>query len=623
MILLAGAVVLPLGCPTATAAPAIMSFHEVRAGMKGTGRTVFSGTTIEEFGVEVIGTMENILPGKNLIMVRLQGGPLAVTGVLEGMSGSPVYLDGRLAGAVAYAWGFGKEPICGVTPIEEMLEVMERGVDLPPDAKNSGTSGGRLGEPGPVSLLAYPDRMLSFLQRQLARRAWTGGDLPATTGRLDLTSPHGSSGLPLAALRPPLVLRGFHPSVARDWFPTFESMSFRPVMAGAPAAAGAEAAGDRSLAPGSAFGATLISGDMDMSAIGTVTHVDGDKVLGMGHPFLAMGPTAMPMSRAFVHGVFPSLMSSFKIAGPLDVVGAFTQDRFAGMAGRLGQTVQMVPVRVEFRRPDGTNRSYRFDIVPDPLLTPGLLHMSLLSLFAAEEKQVGDITVRLKEGSRIQVSDDLEVKLDNLFSGDQSELYASGTVAYMTYLLLNNEERPSRIEGINLLVDFEDDRKTARIEKIWLERYTARPGETVILHVNVQPYRQEVITLDMPLKIPQEAPEGRTLLQVGDSLTLSRMESVAGTADFIPRSLDHLVWLLNHIRQNQKVYATLIRPDTGAFISGERLPNLPPSISSVILRPRAERDLSSRLTFRALLEADADTPYAIRGYQKALMEIKR
>ncbi len=587
----------------------IMPFDEVQIGMKGVGRTVFKGTQVEEFSVEIIARMNNILPKRNLLLARLDGGPLRDTGILEGMSGSPVYIDGRLVGAVAYSWGFAKEPICGITPIEEMLGVLERDMELPEGTSAALTlSPERRGEPAPVSLLAWPDRMVEFLRSH-----------PALASPL----PRPLSGT-LRPMRPTLAFSGFQPDVARAWFPLFEAMSMRPVIAGMPAAAAAGTkASEAPFIAGSAFGVTLVRGDLDVTAVGTVTYAEGNAVLGFGHPMLGMGATAMPMTSAYVYGNFPSLDSSFKLAGPLEEVGAITQDRFPGVAGMKGEHVKMVPVRVEMRRSDGETSSFRFDIVPDPLLTPGLLHVSLLSLLSSEEKNVGDITLRIRQGSRIQISDDLDVKLDNLFSGEQSVLYTSGTVAYMTYLLLNNEERPAQIQGINLLLDYEDNRRTARIDKIWLERYTARPGETLPLHVSVVPYRSTPLTVDIPLKIPKEAPEGKVLLQVGDSLTLSRMEAVGGTPYFVPRGLDHLVWLLNHIRANQKVYATVIMPDNGALIAGQRLPNLPPSVASVLLQPSAGQIGPARVPFRALLEASAETSSAVRGYQRAILEIRK
>jgi hypothetical protein len=614
----------PTLCATAGAAPApppsptgstsIMPFKEVAAGMKGTGRTVFKGTAVEEFNVEILATMENILPKKNLILARLDGGPLRDTGILEGMSGSPVYINGRLVGAVSYAWGFAKEPICGITPIEEMLSIIDRGVDLPAGTSKTSSMPSRGGEPAPVSLLAWPERMVAFLrgrqEKGLFGRSDARGLLPAS----------------IEAIRPTLVFSGYSPRVAHEWFPVFESMSLHPVMAGSPsgpASAAASPVKEAPLTPGSAFGVTLVRGDLDMTAIGTVTWVDGDNVLGFGHPFLNMGATALPLTRAYVYGYFPSLSSSFKLASPLEEIGAITQDRFPGVAGRRGAAVKMVPIRVEMRHADGTSRSYRFDVVPDPLLTPGLLNLSLLSLLSSEEKEVGDISIRMREGSRIQISENLDVKLDNLYSGEESPLYAAGTVAYMVYLILNNEDRPTQIEGVNLLLDYHDEKRTARVDKIWLERYAAAPGETVPVHVTLQPFRGRSFTVDVPLKIPEETPEGKALLQVGDSLTLSRMEAASGAPFFVPRSLPHLIWLLNNIRANQKVYATLLRPDNGAFISGERLPSLPPSVSTVLLQPRSDSDVSARVRFRAIAEANAETQQVVRGYQKAILEIRR
>src|SRR5262245_58645325 len=247
--------------------PDIMPFKEVTTGMKGVGRTVFKGTTPEEFNVEIIATMENILPKKNLILARLEGGPLRDSGILEGMSGSPVYIDGRLVGAVAYSWGFAKEPICGITPIEEMLSIYDKGLDLPATTGASPSGSGALAPsgtprsapPAPFSMLFQPDRMVEFMnswQRRLIAPA------PAPAG--------------LQPLRPMLAFSGFDPDVARASFAGFEALAMHPVMAGSPALAAAAA--DAPLVPGSAFGVALVRGDLDITAVGTITHVDGDRV---------------------------------------------------------------------------------------------------------------------------------------------------------------------------------------------------------------------------------------------------------------------------------------------------------------------------------------------------------
>ncbi len=611
ILLAAFFLILALGSepPAAPAAsPDILPFKDVTAGMRGTGRTVFSGSTIEEFSVEIIGSMENILPKKNLILARLEGGPLRDTGIMEGMSGSPVYINGKMIGAVAYSWGFAKEPICGITPIEEMIEITQRGLELRNGATMTGSLPGRAGSPAPVSLLHDPQKMSAFLRNEMMRLA-----------------PVAPAGTSLRPLPTTLAMGGFGQALPPEWLDTLRRMSLQPVLSGRPPAQDAqEAEAARApLLPGAAFGATLVRGDLDMTAIGTVTWTSGDQVVGFGHPFLMLGPIAMPMTRAHVFGYFPSLMSSFKLAAPAGEIGAVTQDRFAGVAGLRGAKVKMVPIRVEMKGPGDQTRSWKFDLAPDPLLTPGLLNLSLLNLLSVEEKAAGDVSLRLTEGSRIQVDEGLDIKLDNLFAGSQSTLYAAGTVAFMTYLVMNNEERPSGIDGVNLRFEYEDARRTARIERIWLERYTARPGETVMLHADLQPFREAPFTVDLALKIPAEAPEGKVLLQVGDSLTVSRMESVGGGQTFVPRNLEHLVWLLNNIRSNQKVYASVIKPDDGAFIAGQRLPNLPPSIGALLLPARVDGNGGRRVRFRTLLEADAVTRYAVRGYQKTQMEIAR
>ncbi|MFQ5701953.1 MAG: SpoIVB peptidase S55 domain-containing protein [Acidobacteriota bacterium] len=588
---------------------AIMAFSDVSVGMKGIGKTVFAGASVDDFDVEVIAKMHNILPDKNLIVARLKGGPLAETGILEGMSGSPVFIDGRLVGAISYSWSFAKEPICGITPIEEMLELLDRS---PAPSETTGTiSRGSLrsGPPGDPSLLFRPDRVADFL-RDGQRRL------------LSSASPLAGS---LQPMRPALAFGGYSPAIIRQWFPALATAPFHPVITTGSAGRKDRAGGDEasSLQPGSAFAVSLVRGDLDISAIGTVTYADGSRILGFGHPFLGMGRTTMPMMTARVHSYLPSLASSFKLASPMREVGAITQDRFVGVMGVRGMSVQMIPVRIEIEQATGGSTSYSFEIVPDPLLTPGLLNLSLLNLLSSQEKLVGDLTLRLREGSHIQIAGGLDVKIDNLFSGEYSALYASGTIAYMTYLLMNNDDRAAAIEGINLLIRYEERRRVANIEKIWLDRYSVAPGQTLPLHVDLRPYRGERFTVEVPLKIPAEAQEGKVLLQVGDALTLSRMESGSNPRQFFPRNLEHMVWLLNHIRSNQKIYATLIRPDNGAMIAGQRLPSLPPSISSVLLRPGMEPNNTSRVRVRSVLEENKETAHVIRGYQKTILEIRR
>jgi hypothetical protein len=593
-----------------------IAFVDVMPGMTGHGLTVFSGSRIEPFEVEIIGKLANIAPRRSVIIARLSGGPLAETGVLQGMSGSPVYLeDGRLVGAVAYSWGFSKEPICGITPIGEMLDLLTR--SAPPGSRAAGAgTPERAPRAAPASIerLAYPARVGDFLRDRLSGIA---GASPAA-GLTPLPIPLGIA----------LGGRGAAGRELDSWKGALSSLGFSAVPSGSAAArpapgSGAASSDEAPLEPGDAMGVRLIHGDVEMAAVGTVTWVRGEDFLAMGHNFLMLGPTALPATRAEVFGFLPSLESSFKLATATAPMGTITQDRFGGIAGKLGASPSVVPVKVSIASDRNRSSTFSFEIVDDPLLTPILMHLSFLQIFSTAEKGAGEITLSIRKGSQIRMEGDLIVNLENMYSGEQSELIASATVAYMTYLLMNNPDREARLLGVDLDLEYDDSINTAVIERIWTEREKVSPGETVPLYVSVKPYRGDGFTEVVPLEIPEEAPEGKAILQVGDAITLSRMEFEASGISLQPRDLEQLVFLLNRLRTNNKIYATLIRPDNGLFIAGERLPNLPPSLSTVIADPDGEGTNAARLRFRGILESERATAYALRGYQKAILEIRR
>jgi hypothetical protein len=587
----------------ASAATATISFGEIEAGMRGYGKTVFQGTQVESFDVEILGKISNVAPKRNVILARLSGGPLAKTGVLEGMSGSPIYLDGKLAGAVAYTWGFSKEPICGITPIDEMLEILSR----EPRKDRAAAPGAGRQRPESLARLGDPAALDAFLLHRLQSLAMT----PAPSG--------------LSPIRTPLLFgggprRGAAGSALGAFERTFSSLGLSPVRSGGSGDAGGPAG---TFEPGSSVAVQLVRGDVEVAGIGTVTYVRGESILAFGHPVLMLGPTALPMTNAVVHGLLPSTATSFKLASSTTPAGAVTQDRFPGLAGSTGTAPPVVPVTVNLASDEEIAKRFEYEIAEDPLLTPVLLHLTLLQILATAEKEVGDITLGVERGSRIRLEGGLDVRIENLYSGEQSELIASGTVAYMTYLLMNNPDRPSRVEGIDLDLHYSDSLRLARIERIWCERYTVAPGETLPLYVVIRPFRGETFTEMIPLEIPEEAPEGKAFLQVGDAVTLSRMEYQTARTSFEPKSLEQLIFLLNRIRTNNRIYATLIRPDTGAIVGGHRLPNLPPSLSTVLLSPQVEEAGAVPVRIRGLLEAERNTPYALRGYQKAVLEIER
>ena len=323
--------------------------------MKGTGRTVFRGETVESFDVEIVGLLPRIAPGQDLILGKCTGGPLAQTGILAGMSGSPVTIDGKLVGAIAYSWGFSKEAIAGITPIEEMLSVGARD-GSPRRAASRGRD--RLGERA----------------RQAPR--------PGQPRRLLRRSAHGLGRPPCRRhdVDPALGVRHQRASDSTRITPDLTRAGFLPLQSGA---AGSKAEPASSIQPGSAIGVQLVRGDIDMTATGTVTWVDGDALYAFGHPLYGLGDVDLPLTAARVETLLPSLEHSAKIAVPLKEAGAFRQDRASGLFGRLGASPSMVPVRLQITDGSASRTAYAFDLVDDPLLTPILLYTTMNGIFGS------------------------------------------------------------------------------------------------------------------------------------------------------------------------------------------------------------------------------------------------
>jgi len=595
---------LPLLAAPPAIAQEIFPFSEVKAGMKGIGKTVFSGTRVEDFQVEVIGTLEHVGPQRNLILVRLSGGPLANTGVLSGMSGSPIFFGDRLAGAVAYTWGFAREPVAGVTPIQEMLEVEEKespASTLPGARRASATVAGN-----PLALLRDPH------------------GLPAHfTSYFDTISPAPGTLAALTSIATPLLFSGVPQRAMDRLAPALARAGLVPVQGGAVGRSQTTTgAAEAKIVPGGGVGMKLVRGDVEFAAICTVTYRDKDKVMACGHPLLNLGPTDLIMTTAQVNGLFPSLQESFKFASAGEEVGAFRQDRSTGVFGYIGKRPRLIPVRLELQPQMGRPQHFAFDVVEDPFLAPYLLYAALNGILSSEEKDYGEVTLSYREGSTIQVSGEEDIELKNLFAGDLASIYTSGTVAFITQLLLNNEYRPVHVNGINLILGYADERRTARVERAWASKDHVRPGETVQVSAILKPFRGPEVTRQIDIKIPDEVTPGRLVLQVGDGMTLARVEDEGDDSDdFHPKDLAQLIWLINHLRSNDKVYAVLSRADNGILFQGQRLPNLPPSVAQVMVRPQT-RGNYLRLWYRGVAEETIDTDYMLTGFKQLAIDVE-
>ncbi len=558
------------------AAPPILEFDDVRSGMTGTGLTVFEGTRIESFGVEILGKLSNVGPDQDLILARLSGGPLARTGVLAGMSGSPVTIDGKLVGAVAYSWGFSTEPIAGITPIRQMLAITDLDEGGPP--RIGGISS------WPSTLKTLRSASLDPFWNELQERLSPGVGRPISI---------------------PLSISGMDALGLRQAAASLDGVGFLPLQSGGDSGTTEVPA---PLEPGSAMGLKLVRGDVDMTATGTVTWVDEGRVLGFGHPLFGLGAVDLPLTGARVQALLPSLHQSARMATPLGELGSLRQDRTSGVYGIVGAEPRMIPVRLQLSASD--EHQYAFDIADDPLLTPLLLYASLNGILASKERVYGQATVRLREGSVIKLMGSEDVALDNLFAGASAFDHGTGLAAYILYLLMNNTWTQPQIAGINLLMEVDEAPRTARIRRVTVDRYRASPGDEVEVAVVLRPYRGSDRVLTRTVLIPPETPAGPLTIAIGGALAIARGQRQ--DEPVAPRDLDQLIWLINQLRRNDRIYIIGTQKDTGILIGGARMPNLPPSVARVLTRPKTRGNFSY-VRERGILEEAVLTDYAVEG----------
>ncbi len=595
-------------------AAGIFPLDQVRPGMVGVGRTVFEGSRIEEFKVEIIGVLENTGPKRSIVLARLEGGPLAQTGVIAGMSGSPVFIDGKLLGAVAYGFPFSKETIAGITPMGEMVEAGR--ADTPRAAATRFPA--TFGASGPAAPLD-PRALAAALRRPLGGVALDAASL----GSVRL--PSRLAGASLAPLSLPLVFGGFEPGAFQWAQGLFAGLGFTPVLSGGGAAA--TEAKLPPLQPGSALGVSLIEGDMDLSVTGTVTDVDEEgRVYAFGHPFYNLGPTQFPMKKAYVYSVFPSLYQSWKISTPSELVGTIEQDRTAAIAGRLGRTPRMIPVTVALETSRREQRQFAFRIVEDDLFSPLLAYLALASVLQANERAFGSSSIRIK--ARLRLGDGREVRVEDLFAQDplgqeQPAIQAAALVAAPLAYLIGNDFQRVSVDSVEIEVAFFESIQTATLERAWLDRTgPIRPGSTVSLRLLLRSYRGEAESRTVPVAIPASAPAGAYNLLLADSATFTALEQREMRQPFVPKDLDQLVRALNGLRRNHHLYARLVRADDGAIVSGEYLQSLPPSVLSVLQGPDGGRGVVPLRT-AALWDHDLPTSFAVTGTRSLPLTVER
>ncbi len=553
---------------TVPATTTLMPIDDIRPGMVGVGRTVFQGTTLQDFKVHILGVLRNVQgPKRDLILARLEGGPLADTGVAQGMSGSPVYIDGKLIGAVSYSIGaFSKEPIAGITPIAEMKDatavprrpaLAQARVELP--ITREGLS---------AVLTAVHNRLAPFARR------------PADVQVIGMPAAAGSQiGAMLRPIATPLLLGGFEPEVADLLAGPFRDSGFSPIITGS-SSGERVAPANEPLREGDAIGVALVTGDLEMGATGTVTHIDGDRVYAFGHPFYNLGPAEFPLTRAHVYTMLPSLMTSFKISSMGETIGTMQQDRATAIAGTLGKGPALVPMTVTLRSERGTSpRILKYQVVNDQLFTPLLAYVALFNTLSSYERQFGAATVSVSSRAKLKGHSDLA--LEDIFAGESPLLGASAAVAGPLAMLLTNDIEPVAIEALDVTVTTTEAPRTVSIERVWLDDIRPRPGRTVSLKVLTRSYRGEEKITTVPIEIPSNAASELSIL-VSDGRQLNVIEQRELRRSLQPQSVAQMLRLLNDTRRNNRIYIRLLTGTPGAVVNGEAMTALPPSVLAVL-----------------------------------------
>jgi len=602
--LLALAVSTALGSNTGAAEPGPATYwkvDDIRAGMKGTGRTVMTGTKLEEFGAEVLGVMRDVSPGRDMILCRLTGCNLEHAGIIQGMSGSPIYVDGKLLGAVAFAWEFAKDPIAGVTPFAQMVEYVRSN-----------------------------DRRIAAEAVEPANHAdartvpWSGSPVVAGLGAewssgLDF-GPAAVSGGAMAGMRPiatPLAASGFSPRALALLEEKFRPLGMAPMAGGAASRQVLKDEGDKPLVPGSPLSIAMVTGDFDLSGIGTVTHVEGDRVYGFGHPMFGLGACEFPLMTGFIHTVYPRASVSMKMGSPLKTVGVLDTDVSTGVAGRVGPKPDMMPVTVRVKTGRFADaKTYNVQMVREPNMLATLVMAVLTNAIDTEGNLPEELTARVKATVRLKDHDPVEFS-DTLsgprFTGPTGPSAMFVPIASVVNILVRNPMTKVRIEGIDCDVEIAPGRSVATVESVRLASDRLEPGETLKAFVTLKPFKGDRQTVSVSLPLPADLPEGAYEASLNDMSGSLRRRFRNEPALMEPRDLDGLLKALRlqTLPKRTALYLHVALPDRGLAVQGQSLPNLPGSARAVFSTNRQTQDSPVRTD----LIQSADTPWVVEGSQ--------
>jgi hypothetical protein len=591
------ALVLPFLLAHSASAQDFFPLADVRPGLRGVGRTIFQGNRVEDFQVEILGVLQNLGPKQTVILARLSGGPLAETGVLQGMSGSPVYIDGKLLGAIALGFPFSKEPIAGIQPIQGMLA----------DATFS-----------PTVNPANP-----FALRNLRHSA---GSLPASLDNL--------SDIPI-----PLTFAGFSAGALAAFTPRFRNLGFQPQegVSAAPANSPLALNGQRQIAssspaflqPGSMISVALLSGDLNINADGTVTYIDGKRLYAFGHRFLDIGSTELPFARSEVVSSVPTLNASFKLSAPREWAGTILSDRSTAIAGEIGRPSHTVALTIAVHSAATRDHGYHMQVVNDRFLTPFLTQAALFSTIEATERTIGAATLRLQ--GRAEFDNNLPpLLLHEMFVSDSAlaqQVSADAVVALG--FVLGGGFSNVHLKSLSFTLDQLDAKRQLRLAQAWTSAHQVRPGDPVTITALLQGENGLELTRTATYQVPIGAPRGALNLTVSDAATLN-FPDFAGLSQSSLHTPERLIAAINSYRNSDSLYVRVWRQEpsftVAGTVPGAEITDPPPSVMLILADPSVSASNNPALTLtRGSEAAQIAMPvpgYVITGAKTIQVEVK-
>jgi len=524
---------------------------EVHKGLHGVAYTVFEGTQPEPMGVEILGVLHNALgPRQDMILARLTGTKPDYTGVVAGMSGSPVYIDGQLVGAIAYRIGvFSKEPICGITPIGAMLGVEEQHGAVATELADA-SSGPAASGPGAGAL-----------------------------------SSMGAGESLIQPMDTPLVFSGFSADALKLW-KEHAPADLMPVEG----VGGSESSENQPgpLVPGSAVSAVLVRGDLDIAATCTVTYVDPKRMLACGHPITQFGPVSMPMTKADVVATLPSPLEAFKIINTTETIGSITEDRESAIMGEFGKQAHMIPVTLRVTGDGGAPEhgseieTLHFEVIDQPQITPMAVMVAVYQGLMEANTYSAETTYRVQ--GAVKLSGYPTVKLNSLVAPTDmlpANLQTALVLGERFTRLYDNAARRTPIESVNLEVAAIPRRLTAEIESAHTSRLEVHAGDTITVEATILPWHGEPRNVRIPVRLPSNLPEGPVRLLVSDGGTLDRLMQ---PPQFRPQPLDVAATIaqLNSVHTSDQLYVTLLAPEAQAAVDGRTLTAIPLSMANAL-----------------------------------------